>query len=195
MVEWVSSKSYSFLLPHHSSLRAASLHTALLLLLLLLLLLIIVVLVSIASVLYLWSTYPVASCCFHHILFCCCCFSSCSTGLFLGVPALGVVGLWFFGWSCSFGCCWFVVCFVGVPALGVVGLWFVLLEFKVWVLLVCGLFCWSSRFGYCWFVNLLLLLHILRFGNFCCFPFWVRLWWWFTKSKLSIAFVIRMSSC
>ncbi len=30
--------------------------------------------------------------------------------------------------------------FVGVPALGVVGLWFVLLEFEVWVLLVCGLF-------------------------------------------------------
>jgi hypothetical protein len=33
-----------------------------------------------------------------------------------------------------------VVCFVGVPALGVVGLWFVLLEFEIWVLFVCGLF-------------------------------------------------------
>ncbi len=36
--------------------------------------------------------------------------------------------------------------------MGVVGLWFVLLEFEVWELLVCGLFCWSSRFGCCWFV-------------------------------------------
>jgi hypothetical protein len=33
-----------------------------------------------------------------------------------------------------------VVCFVGVPALSVVGLWLVLLEFEIWVLLVCGLF-------------------------------------------------------